>query len=43
MVHVSIHWKDRGFNDLSLWSFSVGRTVWFHNRGPDRQSGLTPI
>ena len=29
IVHVSLHWKDRGVDDLSLWSFSVGHTVWY--------------
>jgi hypothetical protein len=43
MVHASLHWTDRGFDDLSLWSFVVKHSVWIYNRVPNARSGLTPL
>jgi hypothetical protein len=43
MVHASLHWTDRGSDDLSLWSFGVKHSVWIYNRVPNAQSGLTPL
>jgi hypothetical protein len=43
MVHASLHWTDRGLNDLSLWSFAVKHSVWIYNRVPNAWSGLTPL
>ncbi len=43
MVHSSLHWTDGGSEDISLWPFPVKRVVWFHNRVPNCQSGLTPL
>ena len=43
MVHASLHWTDRGSDDLSLWSFAVKHSVWIYNRVPNAQSGLTPL
>jgi transposase InsO family protein len=28
MVHASLHWTERGSDDLSLWSFAVKHSVW---------------
>ena len=43
MVYASLHWKHRGFDDLSLWSFAVRHDVWLHNRVKNQQSDLTTI
>jgi hypothetical protein len=43
MVHASLHWTDRGSDDLSLWSFAVKHSVWIYNRVPNAWSGLTPL
>ena len=43
MVHASLHWTDRGSDDLSLWSFAVKHSVWIYNRVPNARSGLTPL
>ena len=43
MVHASLHWSDRGSDDLSLWSFAVKHSVWVYNRVPNVKSGLTPL
>ena len=43
MVHASLHWTDRGSDDLSLWSFAVKHSVWKYNRVPNARSGLTPL
>jgi len=43
MVHASLHWTDRGSDDLSLWSFAVKHSVWINNRVPNAWSGLTPL
>ncbi|KAL7475278.1 hypothetical protein ACHAW6_001198 [Cyclotella cf. meneghiniana] len=31
MVHVSLHWSERGVDDLSLWDFDVKHAAWFYN------------
>jgi hypothetical protein len=41
MVHASLHWTDRGLDDISLWPFAVEHAVWLYNRVPNRLSGLT--
>ena len=43
MVHVSLHWTDRGSDDISLWPFVVKHSVWVYNRVPNVRSGLTPL
>ena len=43
MVHASLHWTDRGSDDLSLWSFAVMHSVWIYNRVPNARSELTPL
>ena len=43
MVHASLHWTDRGSDDLSPWSFAVKHSVWIYNRVPNARSGLTPL
>jgi hypothetical protein len=43
MVHASLHWTDRGSDDILLWPFAVKHVVWIYNRVPNCQSGLTPL
>ena len=43
MVHVSLHWTDRGSDDISLWPFAVKHSVWVYNRVLNVCSGLTPL
>ncbi len=43
MVHASLHWTDRGSDDLSLWSFAVKHSVWIYNCVMNAWSGLTPL
>jgi hypothetical protein len=43
MVHTSLHWTERGSDDLSLWSFAVKHLVWVYNCVPNVWSGLTPL
>jgi hypothetical protein len=43
MVHVSLHWTERGSDDLSLWSFAVKYSVWIYDHVLNIQSGLTPL
>ena len=43
MLHVSLHWTERGVDDLSLWPFAVKHAAWLYNRIPNRVTGLTPI
>jgi len=43
MVHASLHWTDRGSDDLSLWSFEVKHSVWIYNHVPNARSGLTHL
>ncbi len=43
MVHSSLHWTDRGSDDILLWPFAVKHAVWIYHRVPNRQSGLTPL
>jgi hypothetical protein len=42
MVHASLHWTERGLDNLSLWSFTVKHLVWVYNRVPNVRLGLTP-
>ncbi len=35
MVHTSLHWTERGSDDLSLWSFAVKHSVWVYNHVPN--------
>ncbi len=39
--HSSLHWTDRGSDDISLWPFAVKHAVWLYNRVPNHLSGLT--
>jgi hypothetical protein len=43
MVHVSLHWSDRGVDDFALWGFAVKHAAWLYNRIPNSTSGLTPL
>jgi hypothetical protein len=43
MVHASLHWTDKGSDDISLLSFAVKHSVWIYNRVPNVRSGLTPL
>ena len=43
MVHLSLHWTDRGSDDISLWPFAAKHVVWLYNPVPNRLSGLTPL
>ncbi len=43
LIHVSLHWSDRGVDDLSLWLFAVKHAAWLYNRVPNHVSGLSPI
>jgi len=43
LIHVSLHWTDRGVDDLALWSFPVKYAAWLYNRLPNRITGLSPI
>ncbi len=43
MVHTSLHWTERGSDNLFLWSFAVKQLVWVYNHVPDVMSGLTPL
>jgi hypothetical protein len=43
MLHASLHWSERGLDDLSLWSFAVKHSVWIYNRVLNARSGLTPL
>ena len=43
MVHVSLHWSERGVDDLSLWGFAIKHAAWIHNHLLNRTSGLTPL
>jgi hypothetical protein len=43
MVHASLHWTERGSDDISLWPFAVKHSVWVYNRVPNVRSGLTPL
>ena len=41
MVHSSLHWTDRGSDDILLWPFAVKHAVWLYNCVPNRLSGPT--
>jgi hypothetical protein len=43
LVHSSLHWKDMGADDISLWPFAVKHAVWLYDRVPNYESGLTPL
>ena len=43
LVHISLHWKDRGADVLSLWYFAVKHLVWMYNWLPNKESELTPL
>eukprot|EP00804_Cyclotella_cryptica_P030035 CCRYP_016932-RA/>CCRYP_016932-RA protein AED:0.41 eAED:0.41 QI:0/-1/0/1/-1/0/1/0/126 len=43
MVHVSLHWSERGVDDLALWDFAVKHAAWLYNRIPNSTRGLTPL
>ncbi len=43
MIHVSLHWNERGGDDIALWPFAVQHSAWLYNRLPNAVSGLTPI
>jgi hypothetical protein len=43
MVHASLHWTERGLDEISLWSFAVKYSVWVYNRVPNVRLGFTPL
>jgi hypothetical protein len=43
MVHASLHWTERGSEDLSLWSFAVKHLAWVYNCFPNVRLGLSPL
>lgn len=43
MLHASLHWSERGVDDIALWGFAVKHAVWLHNRIPNRYTGITPL
>ncbi|KAL7481005.1 hypothetical protein ACHAW6_006686 [Cyclotella cf. meneghiniana] len=43
MVHVSLHWSERGVNGLALWGFAVKHAARIHNCISNCSSGLTPL
>jgi hypothetical protein len=43
MVHASLHWTERGSDNLSLWFFAVKHLVWVCNHVPNVRLGLTPL
>ena len=43
MVHSSLHWSERGADNISLWGFAVKHSVWLYNRLPNIESGITPL
>jgi hypothetical protein len=43
MLHVSLHWTERGVDDIALWPFAVKHAVWIYNRLPNRGTGMTPM
>jgi hypothetical protein len=43
MVRASLHWTERGSNNLSLWSFAVKHLVGVYNCVPNVRLGLTPL
>ncbi len=42
LVHSSLHWTDKGADDVSLWPFAVKHTVWLYNRVSNFESSLKP-
>ena len=43
VVHSSLHWPERGVDDMPLWSFDAKNYVWNYNRFPNRDSGISPM
>ena len=43
MIPLSLHWNERGTDDLALWPFAVRHAIWLYNRLPNRYSGLSPL
>jgi hypothetical protein len=43
MVHASLHWTDRGSDNISLWPLAMKHSVWVYNRVPNVRSGLTSL
>lgn len=43
MLHVSMHWSERGVDDIALWGFAVKHATWLYNRIPNRYTGVTPL
>ena len=42
MIHSSLHWKENGFDDITLWSFAIKHSVWLLNMVPNQESGISP-
>ena len=43
LLLASLHWTERGVDDLALWSFAVKHGAWIYNRYPNKSTGLTPL
>ena len=43
MLHVSMHWSERGVDDIALWGFAVKHATWLYNHIPNRYTGLSPL
>jgi hypothetical protein len=43
MVHASLHWTERGSDNLSLWSFAVEHLVWVYNHVLNVRLGPIPL
>ena len=41
LLHVSMHWTERGVDDIALWAFAVKHAVWLYNRLPNQVTGMT--
>ncbi len=41
IVHVSLHWRESGADNLALWGFAVKHADWLHNCIPNCLSGMT--
>ena len=42
MLHTSLHWDDKGVDDILFWNFCVKHAAWIYNGLPNSQNGFTP-
>ena len=43
MVHASLHWKEHGADDISLWPFAVKHAAWLYNECLIASPDLLPL